>query len=1096
MSEEKDPRRESTNELEVPDIPESQLTRMDPDSILADEADPDGLLGNESESEYGGANDNDSKRASSAISIFSSKGINHSKESEASSHPLTPEVSGKERDAATFEAGNATPRQPEFAIEAPEAKIARLEAQVSDLTNQVTGLNGKLVRSFERISDLEDDLSDAHARIMSYTTKIAELEKEREEHLAALNTGLLVERAHVSSEMQRMMDRVIEETAQRGKAQSDKERIEAELDELSASLFNEANKMVAVERLSRARAEEKSKQMEERLKDTEGIMLEQQKVLGDLQRQVEKQALARQIEGGEEDSSSFADSESGEVALKTSALVRSLSQRTTKKITIGDRKVSSVPSPGVETLLMIDIVPFQEFRGFVSHLRKLRQQLAPFYTYPLPGVAGSDPANGNLVSPGQIVRAPSPSPGQSVGIAGTLYTASTAYSQGYSGPTTLSPFAAAGISRHRDYPSLPSNVEQMVHLPSQLSLPFIKRSQEEDVEPCLRLDFAPGLNWLSRRQANTSILEGNLVIEPIFPGGKPADEDAVRAEHAHLPPAACSMCGIPVVNVPLPGGGSADSTAQEHEKKSSLVPSGLGTATANWASSAAHSLREVTGAGSSGRTSAASGGTLTPKSSRPSLFSSFRLGTGSTSSKLSSPTTANTLSHSRTDSDVVPTPDGAGQDGGDASGLQPPIEPAATMLPVPTHIFRLSEGASSRYLLCPHHCLNRLRAVCAFWGYLRTLERSLVLEGKFPVEELAPTLAAPPATSETEGSSKASREVDASDDADGVGAEVEPKIVLEDPEKKKSLVQGLEEEVERSEEKSKADQDQEEDAQPEGEKGIAGQEEAGKGKDGIVGDGKGETCAKEEDATVAVSGEDVKETVASDDEDGFSDANSSPPIGNAALGDDPSQDVDVKDDASGTSGTDAGVEAEKKWEESGTPSNRSSHEDKVEEQDGDSTPLASSLSQLGEKRDEEGISQHPQQQRDDDDDDDDDGSVTKGEEEPNVSKPSLGVAPPPLPRRSAARSSPKSPSTPVSGLPPVLPPRRSELEKKATPPKAPATTAQPKSSSQSHPSPATVRTRLALGGDMSELGWEEKLWTEITKLKEEMWRARIGLMEG
>ncbi len=263
-------------------VPESQLQRMDPDSILADDANPDEVLGSSSDAAATRSaaadtdkNDDDDeaaalKRASAASAIFSQDHSN-----DHSSTAAEPTTIPTEKQALSAEA---------------------LQAQFSDLTNQVTGLNEKLVKSFNRIADLEDDYSEAQERIRNMSAKIKELEKERSEHLDALNTGLLVEKAHVSSEMQRMMDRVIEETAQRGKAESDKTKIEEELDELSSSLFSEANKMVAVERLSRARAEEKSRNMEERLKDTEGIMLEQQKVLADLQRQVEKAAERLQLQ--------------------------------------------------------------------------------------------------------------------------------------------------------------------------------------------------------------------------------------------------------------------------------------------------------------------------------------------------------------------------------------------------------------------------------------------------------------------------------------------------------------------------------------------------------------------------------------------------------------------------------------------------------------------------------------------------------------------------------------------------------------------------------------------------------------------------------
>ena len=56
-----------------------------------------------------------------------------------------------------------------------------------------------------------------------------------------------------------MMDRVIEETASRGKAESDKASIEGELEQLSSQLFLEANSMVAIERKERLKAERKWK---------------------------------------------------------------------------------------------------------------------------------------------------------------------------------------------------------------------------------------------------------------------------------------------------------------------------------------------------------------------------------------------------------------------------------------------------------------------------------------------------------------------------------------------------------------------------------------------------------------------------------------------------------------------------------------------------------------------------------------------------------------------------------------------------------------------------------------------------------------------
>lgn len=84
----------------------------------------------------------------------------------------------------------------------------------------------------------------------------------------------------MQSELTRMMDRVVEETASRGKAEQDKKAFENELEDLSANLFNEANRMVAVERKTKLDAEAKTAQLEERLQDTEDLIRQQAKQMG------------------------------------------------------------------------------------------------------------------------------------------------------------------------------------------------------------------------------------------------------------------------------------------------------------------------------------------------------------------------------------------------------------------------------------------------------------------------------------------------------------------------------------------------------------------------------------------------------------------------------------------------------------------------------------------------------------------------------------------------------------------------------------------------------------------------------------------------
>lgn len=656
------------------ELPTAELTRPSPDAILADEADPDTLLGIESDSDAG---------SSRPVSMVAA---NMRASKRVSRQLLDVPLGGPTKDDKdhTPTQGSFAASQVQTAVKPAESE-EELREQVNELTIQVTGLNNKLVTSFMRIGDLEDDASEMQETVAAYRRQIATLEKEREEHLAALNTGLLVEKEHVSTEMQKMMERLVQETAEKGKAVSDKQKIESELDELSSSLFSEANKMVAVERLARARAEEKSKSMEERLKDTEEIVGQQQKRLVELQSLVERSEQPK--DANQDQLATSMDNQS-------TGLMRKPSRNQQHSLAMAENS----------GLLRLDIVPYVELRAFLNHLRRLRLQLAPFYTYPVTGnMQSEDSLQGTPV----VSRTGSPSPFGHAG--GSSFNQNTA--------NNASPFLAAGVTRHKDFPTLPANVEQLTYLPTQLSsISFLKRMNEEDCEPCVRLDVAPGLNWLSRRQMQTAILEGSLMIEPIFGGGI-YDEEQVRTKALGAPPAACAMCGKAVVNVPLPGGGTASDASGWMNAASSLQAS---------VNAMASSLpgRELTASPPPGAVTGAGGGREVTKS-KSSIFSTLRNISGGSSR---TPSANATDSIAQQQSQVQLQSVGVTED---LFAKRPP--------PIPTHIFRISESSTARYLLCPDFCLRRLRATCDFWGYIRNLERAVVLEGKFAWDDEAVT---------------------------------------------------------------------------------------------------------------------------------------------------------------------------------------------------------------------------------------------------------------------------------------------------------------------------------------------------------------------
>ncbi|KAJ3921987.1 proline-rich protein [Lentinula edodes] len=209
-------------------------------------------------------------------------------------------------------------------IDDPQTElISTLRGQIQDLFTQVTQLNSKLVQSYDRVSDLEDDLHVNQSNLRQSTLKISQLELEKTQHLSALNTGTLVERSNVVEELTRLMERATQEAAQRSSAESAKRNIETELEELAKDLFEGANGMVAEARYERFLSQQRAEESERRARDVEERLVAMQQEM----RQLDK----------------------GKWVPRAGDLVK-------------------------ERKLMSSHVPYQEFLGFVGHLRGLHGQ--------------------------------------------------------------------------------------------------------------------------------------------------------------------------------------------------------------------------------------------------------------------------------------------------------------------------------------------------------------------------------------------------------------------------------------------------------------------------------------------------------------------------------------------------------------------------------------------------------------------------------------------------------------------------------------------------------------------------------------------------
>ncbi|THH07919.1 hypothetical protein EW146_g9168 [Bondarzewia mesenterica] len=158
---------------------------------------------------------------------------------------------------------------------------ANCQALPISSSESVTQFNNKLVKSYDSVSDLEDDLHISSQNLRTFSLKVSQLELKRTQHLSALNTGLLLLNAQVMAELMWLMEKATDEVARRGQAESVRAEIEEDLDDLSAGLFNQANTMVAEARFTHAQSKRKVEDAEHALKEAEEVVgLMQQRMQG------------------------------------------------------------------------------------------------------------------------------------------------------------------------------------------------------------------------------------------------------------------------------------------------------------------------------------------------------------------------------------------------------------------------------------------------------------------------------------------------------------------------------------------------------------------------------------------------------------------------------------------------------------------------------------------------------------------------------------------------------------------------------------------------------------------------------------------------
>ncbi|KAF8944524.1 rab guanine nucleotide exchange factor S2 [Haplosporangium gracile] len=186
-----------------------------------------------------------------------------------------------------------------------KAQIDDLTAQNSNLVAENDSLSSKLVESTEGRMDLDQQLTITQMELQTAQREIKSLQgsqKHYEQLLAMISSGQLIEKKDV----QPVIENLAYESQRRSQVESSKLKLESELEDLSKSLFEEANRMVNEERRATYMAGKKIEALERQLDEVLDLCKSERDQLVELKVRMEKLSEEKDTVQRERDAFEFA----------------------------------------------------------------------------------------------------------------------------------------------------------------------------------------------------------------------------------------------------------------------------------------------------------------------------------------------------------------------------------------------------------------------------------------------------------------------------------------------------------------------------------------------------------------------------------------------------------------------------------------------------------------------------------------------------------------------------------------------------------------------------------------------------------------------
>lgn len=379
-------------------------------------------------------------------------------------------------------------------------------SETEDLSAQVTALSTKLIEAIDRQADLEDQV-----QVLK-----KELESTRKDRLALedkLAGSNLVEKSALDLEI-----------SKRESAERESSRLQGEIEELTGSLFDEANRMVADAKKETAYILKKNSHLEARLAEKDSLL----------------ESLNQQLDGLKEVLQDMTDEKAADGTPRTPGINSSSSNSSTAMFAAAAMTGSSSAAAAASSSVTSNSTELSRGDDVTSTPQ---------------GTEGGAAVLDGPETPRENDHAYSVALFSS--IRPIVRRDLTAFTE-FKSMTSHHKFI---LQIHSSlHPNSSTNGEVPIQGPSLKDFRFFKRVLNDDIEPTLRLDQSPTLSWLARRSVMSAILDGTVVVEPIsgvnesfkFIGNELLNHEASVNGSGHMYPTGhtpvatrspCKLCG-------------------------------------------------------------------------------------------------------------------------------------------------------------------------------------------------------------------------------------------------------------------------------------------------------------------------------------------------------------------------------------------------------------------------------------------------------------------------------------------------------------------------------------------------------------------------